>query len=231
MHLLREVHFIATPIGDLEDMTLRGIRLLREAEVVIVEEYKRGKKLLDLLKIDVSQKELIALNEHNERYEARAILERLLLKAEKVCLISDGGHPAIADSGHIFLRCCLEYDIEVKYVPGASSILGALLVSGFSNPDFYYWGFLPRKTEARNKALRQLKSVRSTLIILETAYRLDPLLKSLKKVFPPGLKLCLAFNLTHKNESVFRGTLAQAVTHYRDKKNRHNFVLIINNGK
>ena len=227
--MLKELHFIATPIGNLEDITLRGLRLLKEADVVIVEEYKVGKKFLDQLKINITEKKIIVLNEHNERAQAKTILERILFKAKKVCLISDGGHPVIADSGHIFLKCCLEYGIQIKYIPGASSILGALLVSGFDNSNFYYSGFLPRKPKERDEALNRLKRVRSTLVIMETAYRLESLLKSLKKNFPKNLELCLAFNLTEKDESIFRGTIMEAIDQHSDKKNRKNFVLVLNN--
>ena len=177
-------------------MTLRGLRLLTEAEVILVEEFKTGKKILDQLKIDIADKEIIPLNEHNEKLQAKTILEGLLMKREKVCLICDCGHPAIADSGQIFLKNCLEYGLEVKYVPGGSAILGALLVSGFPSENFYYRGFLPRSKEGRNQALNALKGMRSTIIIMETAYRLGVLLEAVKKKFSRRTRICLAFNLT-----------------------------------
>ena len=227
--MLKELYFIATPIGNLEDITLRGLRLLKESEIVIVEEYKVGKKLLDQLGVDINKKEIIVLNEHNELSQAREVVKEILFKAQKVSLISDGGHPVIADSGHILLKCCLEYGIAIKYVPGASSILGTLLISGFENNNFYYGGFLPRKPKERDGILSQLRKINKTIIIMETPYRLESLLKSLKKFFSKNLKLCLAFNLTKYDETVFRGTIEEALNHYLEKKNKKNFVLVLNN--
>lgn len=217
------------PIGNLEDITLRGVRLLKEAEIILVENFKTGKKILNQLNIDSSAKEIIPINRKNELSQARVVLENMFMKYQKVCFISDCGHPAIADSGHVFLKHCLEYGINVRYVPGASSILGALLVSGFPNDSFYYRGFLPRQRKERNQALAKLKEIRSTIIIMETAYRLEVLISSIKKIFSPKTLLCLAFDLTTREEFVFHGQIGEAIKRYSQIKNRQNFVLVIDN--
>ena len=226
--MLKEVYFIATPIGDLGDISLRALKLFEKTEVILVEEYRVAKKLFEQLKIDFSKKEIIELNEHNERREAQAILERLMLRYPYACLISDCGMPALADSGQLFLKHCVEMGIEVRYVPGASSILGALLVSGFQIEPFYYAGFLPRKEAERKRALAQLKSIQATLVIMETPYRLAALLRSVKQVFGKKIKLALAFNLTKRDEKIVRTTVEKALSVYETHKNKKNFVLVLN---
>ena len=168
------------------------------------------------------------LNEHNETGET-AILLKSLKQGKTLALISDAGTPVFADPGLELVRGAIRLKVSVIPVPGASSLMSALVCSGFSLNEFHFAGFLPRQTGARLDRLKSLREIRTLLIILETPYRLNPLLKDLNKIFNNNTRSVLAMNLTQENEDFFRGTLAEMQKHFSLNPFKGEFVLMLDN--
>ena len=218
------------PIGNIRDITLRAIDILNSVVCIIVEEYKIAKKNLDLIGINHDQKEIIELNEHNEKKATQEIFSVIHKKYTSVALISDAGVPILADPGGKLIDICIQSNVLLHYIPGGNSLIGSLVTSGFHLDHFYYIGFLPRNNIQREKKLQEFKKIKTHFIILEAPYRLIVLLLSLGKVFDQKkTKIAICFDLTKKNEFVFRGSLKKAIEIYEKKKVKQNFVLIINN--
>lgn len=227
--MLKKLHLVSTPIGDITEITHKAVETLKASDAIIVEEYKVAKKLLDMLKIDFSKKEIYELNEHNERKGGNELFEKIVFKHKFVSMISDAGTPAVADPGQTIIQNALAFKIEVKHVGGTSSIIAALQVSGLPTDDFYYAGFVPRVDKQREYALQKLTSLKTTIILLETPYRLGALLESMKKVFPTGIPVAICFNLTETDEYIFRGRLDEAVKKYANENKKERFVFLLNN--
>lgn len=217
------------PIGNLDDISLRGLKTLSESSMIIVEEYKVGKKNLDLLNIQTEKKEIAILNEHSTFKE----IEELLVKMEKhksISLTSDQGFPVFADPGWELIDLARKNNVSIKVLPGASCLLVALCLSGFLIEQFFFAGFLNREPRKRLQQLKELAKIRSLLVILDTPYRLASLLKTVFDCFLKSTPIAICMSLTTENEEIFRGTIAQAHSYYEKKeKNRKPFVLIIDN--
>ena len=168
------------------------------------------------------------LNEHNETGQT-TILLKSLKQGKTLALISDAGTPVFADPGLELVRGAIRLKVSVIPVPGASSLMSALVCSGFSLNEFHYAGFLPRQTGARLDRLKSLREIRTLLIILETPYRLNALLKDLNKIFNANTRSVLAMNLTQENEDFFRGTLAEMQKHFSLNPFKGEFVLMLDN--
>jgi len=214
---------VATPIGNVQDITLRGARVLREADAVICEERRAGSTLLAQLQIE---KPLLELNEHSSADEVRALLERLQNGA-RLALISDHGTPLVQDPGADLIHAAIEAGIRVEPIPGASSILSALVASGIPAPRFRFLGQLPPKREARKRALQNLCEVQETMILLDAPYRLLPLLEALREEFGKGRRAAVACNLTMPDETFVRGTLQEIVTHFTKQPFKGEFVIVV----
>ena len=227
--MLKEIFLVATPIGDLDDITLKALRTLADADTIIVEEIKTAKKLFDLLKIKFTNKKIYELNEHNEKKKARAIIEEIIIKSRQAALVSEAGLPVIADPGSIFVREALAFGLELKHIGGSCSITAALQVSGISAETFYFAGFLPRRENLRIRSLEKLKTIRTSLIIMETPYRLPQILGAIRKTFGAGRRLAICFNLTTAKEFIFRGTVKEATARFKIKKKNSPFVIVIDN--
>jgi 16S rRNA (cytidine1402-2'-O)-methyltransferase len=202
------LYVTAVPIGCREDITLRALEVLREADFVVCEESKPGSKLLK--SYDIS-KPLELLNEHNEKQQAETIADRLL--AENLCaaLITDAGTPAFADPGARLVRYCHGRGIRVVPVPGASSLMAAWSVSGISAGRFVYYGFLPPQQEKRKESLKEFtRWLNWDVILLETPYRLQQLLRDMNGILGGYREIVLAYSLTLPSEEIFTGTLAEA---------------------
>lgn len=227
--MLKKIYLITTPIGDIDDISLKALELLKRSDIIIAEELKSARKLLNLLKIEFKNKNLYELNEHNEKKEARHIAENLITEDGTVSLISEGGMPVIADPGSLLVQELTAFDVKLIPVGSNSSILAALQISGFSAEHFYFAGFMPRPEPLRRAALMRLRNIHSTIIILETPYRLPQILKTLKKSFSPFKKIALCFNLATPRQFVFRGTVDEAVKKYPHKLKNSPFVIILDN--
>lgn len=220
-----KLYLVSTPIGNWDDITLRALNILKEADIVICEEYKEGRRLLSQYQIN---KELVELNEHNEKEAVNDILMELI-NGKNIALISDAGTPLFSDPGHLLVDVCISQKIDVVPVPGANSLLPALIVSGFDFEKFYYYGWLSPKKDIRRDQLFKLKNTKEVIVILDTPYRLKSVLFDLAKMLGKNIQAVIAYNLTMKNEKFFRGTLEE-LHNLAEKNNlKGEFVLIVNN--
>ena len=220
-----KLYLVSTPIGNLQDISNRALSVLTEVDEVVCEEQRVGSTLMKRLGIETP---ITLLNEHNETDET-AILLKSLKQGKTLALISDAGTPVFADPGLELVRGAIRLKVSVIPVPGASSLMSALVCSGFSLNEFHFAGFLPRQTGARLDRLKSLREIRTLLIILETPYRLNALLKDLNKIFNTNTRSVLAMNLTQENEDFFRGTLAEMQKHFSLNPFKGEFVLMLDN--
>ncbi len=218
------LYLIATPIGNLEDMTFRAVRLLKEADVVVYEERKEGSRLLRHFGIE--NKVIESLNEHNEAASTAIILERLK-EGKSVALISDAGTPVFADPGLSLVQKAIAANIRITPVPGASSILPALIVSGFSLGRFLFYGFLSPKRNRRIAELQQLKKEERTIVLMDTPYRLVQLVRDVAEVMGPARKVCVAFDLTLPTEEIVHGNAGELYQRFLKEGKKGEFVLVM----
>lgn len=207
-----KLYVVATHIGNPDDITLRALKILKEVDLVICEEYKVGSRLLKSYDI---KKPLELLNEHNEAEQTQAILNKLLMNETSVAMISDAGTPLFADPGNNLVWQCHQNGISVIPVPGASSIMAALMASGIKLKQFLYYGFLPANKEERRKAIKKLPN-NYDIVFLETPYRLKQLLSDLKKILGQNRQAIIAYKLTQPQEKILWGNLKELVTMTQD---------------
>ncbi|MGA7837593.1 MAG: 16S rRNA (cytidine(1402)-2'-O)-methyltransferase [Ignavibacteriaceae bacterium] len=220
-----KLYLVSTPIGNYEDITIRGLNILKSVDFIICEEFKESRRMLAFYKIE---KELFALNEHNEKDVIDDMLLRLV-EGKTAALISDCGTPLFSDPGHLLVDLLISAKIQVIPVPGANSLLPALTGSGFDFEKFYYYGWLSPNKEQRRQQLYKLKSVKEVIVILDTPYRLRQLLADVVKVMGKHLRAVVAFQLTMEGERFYRGTTADLLQIAEDKKLKGEFVLILEN--
>jgi 16S rRNA (cytidine1402-2'-O)-methyltransferase len=211
---------VPTPIGNLEDITLRALRYLREADLVACEDTRRTGRLLAHHGI---KKPLAAYHEHNEDRLAPELAERA--REEKIALVSDAGTPLVSDPGYRLLRACIEAGVPVEVLPGPSAAMTALVASGLPADIFVFLGFVPRKGRERKELLRRVSREASTFVIYESPHRLTKTLAEL----PPGAPVAVCRELTKLHEEVFRGTAAEAKEHFGDGT-RGEIVLVVLGG-
>jgi 16S rRNA (cytidine1402-2'-O)-methyltransferase len=220
-----KLFIVSTPIGNYEDITLRAIKVLKEVDFIICEEFKEARRLLSQYQIE---KELVSLNEHNEEESSQEIISRLKT-GQIAALISDCGTPLFSDPGKYLIQLCISEKIDLIPVPGANSLLPALVGSGFNLDKFYYAGWLSPKTEIRKNELIRLKAIKELIVIMETPYRLKTILADIEKIFNPSTQICVSFNLTLPTEKYYRGTISQVLKIVEEQKLKGEFVLLINN--
>lgn len=217
------LYLVATPIGNYDDMTLRALNVLKSVDLVVYEERREGERLLRHFQI---QKPVESLNEHNEAAASHHILH--YLKAGKsVALISDCGTPVFSDPGQLLVRTAIDEKIKVVPIPGASSLMPALTVSGFSIDQFLFYGWLSPKKERRRAELKQLTQERRTIVLMDTPYRLVPLLRDLAETFANTRRICIAFNLTKPDEQMFYGNAVELHKQFTSKELKGEFVIVI----
>ena len=217
------LYIVSTPIGNPEDITLRALRVLREANAVICEERREGARLLSNFNIENT---LVDLNEHNESDRIPEIITQLK-NGETLALISDHGTPILADPGGRLVERVIALGIPVSAVPGTSALLAALVASGMSLERFRFVGFLPAKTHLRRSALVQLKDERDTWVVFDVPYRLDALLADLLNILGAQRHLVVACNLTMPKENFVRGTVAQVVEQFKKNPFKGEFVIVV----
>lgn len=215
-----KLFIVSTPIGNKEDITLRAMGALKVCDFVICEEIKEGARLLKSINLE---KELVPLNEQNEIEKTFEVLERLE-KGERACLVSDCGTPLLADPGLHLLKATLKTNVEIEVIPGASSILTALVRSGFDASAFYFAGMLSRKEDERIKELTQLSHFPKTVVLLETPYRLKPLLEAAAKIMPDR-NAYIGMNLTMMFETHHYGTFAELYEKFKNENVKAEFVV------
>jgi 16S rRNA (cytidine1402-2'-O)-methyltransferase len=217
------LHIISTPIGNPEDITLRALRTLGEVAAIICEEQGVGAALLSHYKIE---KPLVELNEHTENEVVDWLIERLE-GGESLGLISDHGTPLVADPGARLVTSAIQHRIPLTPIPGASSIIAALVASGLPSYRFRFLGQLAPKTEQRRRELRAMRNSRETIILLDAPYRLMPLLQSVLQELGPRREIAVACNLTMPDERLVRGTTVQVIQAFEKEPFKGEFVLAI----
>jgi len=216
------LYVIGTPIGNLGDVTLRALETLRSVDVVAAEDTRHSGILLKHYGI---QKPLVSYHQHNEAMRTAQLIERIAAN-ENVALITDAGTPGISDPGARLIRECIKRQLPFTIVPGPSSILTALVGSGFAAENFFFGGFLPTKSGQRARELRLAADRAETSIFFESPFRI---LKSLAACFEiiPDRQLCVARELTKKFEEFRRGTPRELLTHYETRPPKGEIVLVI----
>ncbi|HET60253.1 MAG TPA: 16S rRNA (cytidine(1402)-2'-O)-methyltransferase [Chloroflexi bacterium] len=217
------LYIVATPIGHPDDITLRAIEVLKQVDVIICEEFKPARRLLK--RLDLLDKELVSINEHNEQEETESILLRLLQKGESMALISDCGTPVFSDPGHFMVKTAVDFGIAVVAIPGVSSLMTALSLLDFHLQEFVFGGFLPRSGGDRLKAMTRLRNMNMPVVLMDTPYRLTAVIEDAAKVFGKGRRATLACDLTQKSERIYRDTLGTIKNKVDGKKAE--FILII----
>jgi 16S rRNA (cytidine1402-2'-O)-methyltransferase len=214
------LYLVATPIGNLEDITLRAIRTLRECDVIAAEDTRRTGSLLKHLGFS---KPLLSYFQFNEAKRSEEILARLG-RGEKVGLVSDAGSPGISDPGVRVVKAAIAAGFKVESIPGASALICALTASGLPTDEFHFVGFLPHKSGQRLRKLNELQSISGTIVLYESPYRIEKLLNELLQVFPDR-EVVMAREITKKFEEYIRGTPASLLE--RAKKLKGEFVVMI----
>jgi len=220
-----KLYIVSTPIGNYEDITLRAVRILKEVDLIICEEFKEARRLLSHLNIS---KELFSINEHNENENADEIILKLA-GGKSAALISDCGTPLFSDPGHLLVQLAIQNKIDVIPIPGASSILPALVGSGIDFKKFYYYGWLSPKKDIRKQQLLDLKKRKEVIVVMDTPYRLRTLLEDVAKLWSKNVPIVLAYELTKEKERFYRGTCEEVLRFAMKENLKGEFVLIINN--
>ena len=215
------LYLVATPIGNLEDMSPRAVRILREASLIAAEDTRHTGKLLKHFEIETP---LTSYFEHNKLNKLDFILEKLSLG--DVALVSDAGTPAINDPGYELVRAALASNFDVKPVPGPSAPVTALAVSGLPTDSFLYLGYLPNKTSDRHKRLQEVESHPYTLIFFESPHRIVESLEDILSVLGDR-RICAAREMTKMFEEYWRGTVSGAVAYFKSQPVRGEFTLVI----
>jgi 16S rRNA (cytidine1402-2'-O)-methyltransferase len=214
---------VATPIGNWEDITLRALRVLKEVDLVVYEERKEGSRLLRHYGID---KPVESLNEHNEAAATQTILSRIKSGAS-VAVVSDAGTPVFSDPGQTLVQRALQLGIRVVPIPGASSLMPALIVSGFPIREFLFQGFLSPKRERRIAELQKLKRETRTVVLMEAPYRLVQLVRDIADVFGESRRVCVAFDLTLPTEEIYHGSAPELYRRFLKEERKGEFVLLL----
>ena len=216
------LYIVATPIGNLSDVTLRALEVLKSADVIAAEDTRHSGMLLKHFEI---KKPLISFHEHNEAMRTAQLAEHLAT-GEDVALITDAGMPGFSDPGGRLIRECIKRGLPFTIIPGPSSILVALLGSGFSTEKFCFRGFLPVKSGQRERELRAAADRDETMVFFESPYRLTRTLSACNDIMP-GRQLCVARELTKKFEDFRRGTASELHSHYEAHPPKGEIVLLM----
>lgn len=220
---MTRLHLVPTPIGNLEDITLRALRVLGEADVIACEDTRTSRKLLDRYDIRVAT---TSYHEHNARKKAGVLIDRVMA-GERVALITDAGTPGISDPGFLLVRAAIEADVAFEVLPGATAFVPALILSGLPNHRFAFEGFLPAK-KGRSTRLNELAGETRTWILYESPHRLLRTLKELQETLGPERQISVSRELSKKFEETVRGSCAEVWAHFANRPAiKGEFVLVI----
>ncbi len=216
------LYLVATPIGNLGDITLRALEVLKGADIIAAEDTRHSGNLLRHYEI---QKPLVSYHEHNEAQRTAELLERLR-EGKNIALVTDAGMPGISDPGHRLLRACIENGISYTIIPGASAVLTALIGSGFDAEQFYYGGFLPSKSGGREREILAAGHRNETSVFFESPHRILKSLEVFREHFP-SRTLCVARELTKQFEEFRIGAPGELVSHYTAHPAKGEIVLLV----
>lgn len=216
-----KLYIVATPIGNLEDITLRAIKILKEVDLIAAEDTRHTLKLLNHLEIS---KPLISYHRHNEEVKSDILIDKLK-QGMNVALVSDAGTPGICDPGEQIIKKCIEEEISVVPIPGACAMINSLICSGISTKEFSFLGFLPLNKKLRKNKLDEIGKSNKTLIIYEAPHKIETTLKDLSERLQSDRKIVLAREITKIHEEFIRGNIDELITKVQNIKGE--IVLII----
>lgn len=219
---MAKLYIVPTPIGNLEDITLRAINVLREVDFILAEDTRTTSHLLRHLAIEKPMYSHHKFNEH-------ATVERVarsIAEGKDVALVSDAGTPGISDPGFLLVRKCVEEGIEVVTLPGATALIPAVVQSGFPCDRFVFEGFLPQK-KGRQKRLTELAAEPRTIVLYESPYRVVKCLEQLAETFGAERRVAVVREITKKFEQTVRGTVAEAIAHFKAHEPKGEFVIVV----
>ena len=213
---------IPTPIGNLEDITFRAVRMLKECQVIYAEDTRVTKKLLNHFDI---QNHVIAFHAHNEHRVLDKCIDSIKEK-ELTGLVSDAGTPGISDPGYLLIRACMKEGIEVECLPGPTAIIPALVASGFPSERFHFEGFLPHK-KGRETRLKNIMDMDCTIIYYESPHRILKTLTQMLKIFENDRKACVVREISEIYETYHHGSLSSLIEYFKETKPKGEIVLLI----
>ncbi len=218
------LYIVATPIGNLEDITLRAIRILKEVDLIAAEDTRHTLKLLNHLEIS---KPLISYHRHNEEERKENLIDKLK-EGKNIAIVSDAGTPGICDPGEVIIKECIEEGINIVPIPGACAMINALIASGISTKEFTFIGFLPLNKKTRKQKLEEIKNSDKTIILYEAPHKLNTTLKELSSILTNDRQVVLAREITKIHEEYIRGNIEEIL----NKDNlKGEMVLIIEGNK
>lgn len=216
------LYLVPTPVGNLEDITLRALRILREVKLVLCEDTRQTRKLLDHYQIS---NQLQAYHKFNERRSCEPIIN-LLATGIDIALVSDGGTPCISDPGYILVEACMEAGIQVQCLPGATAFVPALVASGFDTSSFVFEGFLPHK-RGRETLFKKFALEQRTIILYESPYRVIKTLEQIQQFMGDQRLISISREISKVYEETIRGTAPELLEHFKKKEPRGEFVIIL----
>lgn len=214
------LYLVATPIGNLEDITLRAIKILKEVDIIAAEDTRHTLKLLNHLEI---KKPMISYHRHNEDIKSSVLIEKLL-EGKNIALVTDAGTPAISDPGEEIVKQAIDDDIKIVPIPGACALINALIVSGFCTKQFSFYGFLPINKKLRKIKFQELEKEKNTIILYEAPHKLLNTLKDILK-YLGNVNIVLAKEITKIHESFIRGKVEEIIEKIEDI--RGEFIIVI----
>lgn len=221
-HILRVV---PTPIGNLEDITIRSLNYFKQADLVICEDTRSANRLFRMLDIDLFDKKFLSYHKDNEHRIVDMLINEIQTYTFPI-LLSEAGMPAISDPGYLLIRNCIKAGLEIEVIPGASAVLVALVGSGLPCDKFHFEGFLPTKS-GRKQRLEFIKNYPFTSVIYESPYRINKTLQEMLEFFSPDHPIAIGRELTKMHEEFIRGQLSEIIEQTKDKKWKGEIVLVI----
>ncbi len=219
---MAKLFLVPTPIGNMEDISLRALRVLKEVDLILAEDTRHSGRLLKHYGIETPMR---AFHQHNEHKSIEPLI-RKFLHGENMALITDAGTPGISDPGFLLVREVLKFHIEVETLPGATALIPALVNSGLPCDRFVFEGFLPPK-KGRKKRLELLRNELRTMVFYESPYRLHKTLSQFIEIFGEERNVSIARELSKLHEENFRGTLAEAAKHFKEGKVKGEIVIVL----
>ena len=217
------LYLVGTPIGNLEDMTFRAVRILQAVDLIAAEDTRHTGKLLHHFQITTPQ---ISYHEHNQKARIPELIE-LLSQGKTIALVTDAGMPAISDPGYELVKACIEANIDLVPIPGVTAAITALSAAGLPTDRFVFEGFLPAKGQPRKQRLEALKIEYRSIILYESPHRLRQTLPDLATVLGENREIVLARELTKLHEEFWRGSIKDAIAHYTTREPQGEFTLVL----
>ncbi|MBP9181254.1 MAG: 16S rRNA (cytidine(1402)-2'-O)-methyltransferase [Bacteroidia bacterium] len=217
-----KLYIVPTPIGNLEDITLRALRILKEVDIILAEDTRTSGNLLKHFEID---NKLMSYHQHNEHGVLPKMIS-LLQEGKNLALVTDAGTPGISDPGYLLIRECVRHNLPIEPLPGATAFVPALLKSGFPCDEFVYIGFLPQK-KGRQTAVQKIAEDERTTVMYESPHRLIKLLEQLVEFCDAERKISVSRELTKKFEETINGTVTEVLQHFLQHEPRGEFVVVV----